>query len=135
MSAMPNSTLYAFALDGVLLTTAAATLYGLWQAVSGRRGSALAAASMGVVLSIAVFYLTALASSLVTRQSTTMAIWLGLCAAVSSFAFSLAHHVRRHKLTAMAVTAASLFGLFSSVVLSAFLGVFLGCWFGDCGPS
>jgi MFS family permease len=132
VSAVPNSTLYFVVLIGAILATTVGTLYGLWQAVSGRRGSVMAAASVAAVTSIAVFYLADLASWLVTRRATTTAFWLGFFAAASSFGLVLAHQVRHHQLRATGIVAASVFGLISTVVLGTFLGIYVGCRFGDC---
>jgi hypothetical protein len=116
----------------VLLAAFIGTLYGLWQAVSGRRASITAATSLAVVVSIAVFYLTDLVLWLLTRRPTTAAFWLGLFTSGLSFALVLARQARRYQFRVTAVVGASVFGVISAVVLAVFLGVYVGCRFSDC---
>ena len=132
MSAVPHSSWYPALLAAVTLAVVVSTLYGLWQAVSGRTSIA-AGTSVAVAASVVTFYLVYLALPFLTRRIEP--VWPGLLASVSCFALILSRRIRRQQLPHARVFGAVVFGLISVVVLGAFcgaVGIYVGCQIGRC---
>jgi hypothetical protein len=132
VSSVPHSSWHLAVLAAVALTVVFATLYGLWQAFSGRT-SVAADTSVAVTASVVSFYLVYLALSFLTQRIEPL--WPALLASISCFALILSRRIRHQQLPHARVFGAVVFGLISLVVLGAFcgaVGIYVGCQFGRC---